>query len=312
VSNRLLAAGVLAAIGVGGLLHLVSQPELGDAVWATATAVVLVPLAWSVARTLLRGDVGVDAIALVAMAAALALGEYLAGAVVGLMLAGGNALEDSAAGRARKELSALVARAPRIAHRRVGDVVEEVPVEELAVGDRVIVRAGEVVPVDGIVTSAEAVVDESALTGEPLPASYRPGGPVRSGTANAGEAFELRATRPASESAYAGIVRLVRQAESQKAPFVRMADRYAAFFLPVTLVVAGLAWALSGPGARAGRPRRGDPVPAHSRCAGRHPLGRLPRGPGGRDRQGRCGDREARRGADGDPRQDRDAHARHP
>jgi len=119
-------------------------------------------------------------------------------------------------------------------------------VEELAVGDRVIVRAGEVVPVDGIVTSAEAVVDESALTGEPLPASYRPGGPVRSGTANAGEAFELRATRPASESAYAGIVRLVRQAESQKAPFVRMADRYAAFFLPVTLVVAGLAWALSG------------------------------------------------------------------
>ena len=100
MSNRLLAAGVLVAIGVGGLLHLVSQPELGDAVWATATAVVLVPLAWSVARTLLRGDVGVDAIALVAMAAALALGEYLAGAVVGLMLAGGNALEDSAAGRA--------------------------------------------------------------------------------------------------------------------------------------------------------------------------------------------------------------------
>ena len=251
MSNRLLAAGVLAAIGVGGLLHLVSQPELGDAVWATATAVVLVPLAWSVGRTLLRGDVGVDAIALVAMAAALALGEYLAGAVVGLMLAGGNALEDSAAGRARRELSALVARAPRIAHRRVGDAVEEVPVEELSVGDRVVVRAGEVVPVDGIVTSAEAVVDESALTGEPLPASHRRGGPVRSGTANAGEAFELRATRPASESAYAGIVRLVRQAESQKAPFVRMADRYAAFFLPVTLVVAGLAWALSGDPVRA-------------------------------------------------------------
>ena len=123
--------------------------------------------------------------------------------------------------------------------------------EELSVGDRVVVRAGEVVPVDGIVTSAEAVVDESALTGEPLPASHRRGGPVRSGTANAGEAFELRATRPASESAYAGIVRLVRQAESQKAPFVRMADRYAAFFLPVTLVVAGLAWALSGDPVRA-------------------------------------------------------------
>jgi heavy metal translocating P-type ATPase len=251
VSNRLLAAGVLAAIVAGGLLHLAGEPDLGDAVWAVATAVVLVPLAWSVARSLLRGDVGVDAIALVAMAGALALDEYLAGALVGLMLAGGNALEDSAAGRARRELSSLVARAPRIAHRRVGDTVEEVPVEEVAVGDLVVVRAGEVVPVDGIVSSAEAVVDESALTGEPLPAACRRGSAVRSGTANAGEAFELRATRPASESAYAGIVRLVRQAESQKAPFVRMADRYAAFFLPVTLGVAGLAWALSGDPVRA-------------------------------------------------------------
>ena len=251
MSNRLLAAGVLAAIGAGGLLHLAGQPEAGDAVWAVATAVVLVPLTWSVGRTLLRGDVGVDAIALVAMAAALALGEYLAGAVVGLMLAGGNALEDYAAGRARRELSALVARAPRVAHRRVGDVVEEVPVEELAPGDLVVVRAGEVVPVDGIVTSAEGVLDESALTGEPLPVSCRQGAAVRSGSANAGEAFELRATRQASESAYAAIVRLVRQAEAHKAPFVRMADRYAAIFLPVTLAFAGIAWALSGDPVRA-------------------------------------------------------------
>ena len=251
MTNRLLAAGVFAAIGLGGLLHLGGEPRAGDAVWAVATAVVLLPLAWSVARSLVRGDVGVDAIALIAMAASLVLGEYLAGAVIGLMLAGGNALEDSAAGRARRELSSLVARAPRIAHRRRGDTVEEVPVEELAVGDRVVVRAGEVLPVDGVVTSDEAVIDESALTGEPLPAGCRRGALVRSGTANAGEAFELRATRLASESAYAGIVRLVRQAESQKAPFVRMADRYAAFFLPVTLVVAGLAWALSGDPVRA-------------------------------------------------------------
>jgi heavy metal translocating P-type ATPase len=251
VSNRVLAAGVLAAIGLGGLLHLLSEPGAGDAVWAAATAVVLVPLAWSVARSLLHGDVGVDAIALIAMAAAPALGEYLAGAVVGLMLAGGNALEDHAAGRARRELRTLVARAPRIAHRRIDDLVEEVPVEELSVGDRVVVRPGEVVPVDGIVASDEAVLDESALTGEPLPVACRPGAPVRSGTTNAGEAFELRATRPASESAYAAIVRLVRQAESQKAPFVRMADRYAVVFLTVTLVTAGLAWALSGDPVRA-------------------------------------------------------------
>ena len=246
MSNRLLAAGVLAAIGVGGLLHLLSEPDAGDAVWAGATALVLVPLAWSVGRSLLRGDVGVDAIALVAMAASLALGEYLAGAVVGLMLAGGNALEDSAAGRARRELRTLVSRAPRVARRRVGELVEEVPVDELAVGDHVLVRHGEVVPVDGLVTSPEAVLDESALTGEALPVTCKRGSPIRSGTANAGDAFELRATRPASESAYAAVVRLVREAESHKAPFVRMADRYAAFFLPVTLITAGLAWALSG------------------------------------------------------------------
>ena len=246
MSNRLLAAGVLAAIGVGGLLHVLSAPDAGNAVWAIATAVVLVPLAWSVGRSLLHGDVGVDAIALVAMAGSLALGEYLAGAVVGLMLAGGNALEDSAAGRARRELRALVSRAPRIAHRRVGELVQEVPVDELAIGDRVLVRHGEVVPIDGLVNSTEAILDESALTGEPLPVTLRKGAPIRSGTANAGEAFELRATRPAAESAYAAVVRLVREAESHKAPFVRMADRYAAFFLPVTLVVAGVAWASSG------------------------------------------------------------------
>jgi len=246
VSNRLLAAGVLVAIGAGGLLHLSAQPAAGDAIWAVATTVVLVPLAISVGRSLVRGDVGVDAIALVAMAASLALGEYLAGAVVGLMLAGGNALEDSAAGRARRELTALVGRAPRSASRRVGTTVEEVPVDALAVGDVVVVRHGEVIPIDGLVISAEAVLDESALTGEPLPVSYRQGSPVRSGSANAGDAFELRATRPASESAYAAVVRLVRDAERHRAPFVRMADRYAAFFLPVTLAVAGLAWGLSG------------------------------------------------------------------
>jgi heavy metal translocating P-type ATPase len=251
VSNRLLAAGVLVAIGVGGLLHLLSRPDAGNAVWAAATAVVLVPLAWSVGRTLVRGDVGVDAIALLAMAASLAFGEYLAGAVVGLMLAGGNALEDAAAGRARRELRALVARAPRVARRRDGETIEEVSVDDLRVGDVVVVRHGEVLPVDGLVASDEAVVDESALTGEPLPVTGKRGAALRSGTANAGDAFELRATRPAGESAYAGVVRLVQEAERQRAPFVRMADRYAAFFLPVTLVAAGLAWGLSGDPVRA-------------------------------------------------------------
>jgi heavy metal translocating P-type ATPase len=249
--DRVLVVAALAAIVLGGALHLAGRPGLGDATWAAGTIVVLVPLAWSVGRTLWRRRLGVDLIALVAMAAALAAGEYLAAAVVGLMLAGGNALEEAAARRAGRELTALVERAPRVAHRRVGGALEEVPVEGLGVGDLVVVRAGEVVPVDGALSTGTAVVDESALTGEPLPVSVPAGGAVRSGTVNAGAAFELRAERPAAESAYADVVRLVREAQAQRAPFLRMADRYAVVLLPVTLAIAGLAWAASGDAVRA-------------------------------------------------------------
>ncbi|WP_217923321.1 heavy metal translocating P-type ATPase [Miltoncostaea oceani] len=209
------------------------------------------PLAVSAVRTLAARRLGVDLIALLAIVAALAFGEYLAGAIVALMLAGGNALEAAAGSRARRELAALVARAPVTAHlRRDGDIVD-VPVGEVVAGDVVMVRAGEVLPVDGTVEVAEAVLDESALTGEPLPVVHPRGDTVRSGTANAGPAIDVRATRPASEGAYAALVRLVRQAESEQAPFVRMADRYAAFFLPLTLALAIGAGALSGDPVRA-------------------------------------------------------------
>jgi heavy metal translocating P-type ATPase len=238
-------------IGVGGLLHLLGAPSAGDAVWAATVAVMLVPLTWSIVRMLAGGRVGVDAIALVAMAGALAVGEYLAGAVIALMLSGGNALEASASRRARRELTALLERMPSVAHRHRGEGWEEIPVEQLAVGDVVLVRAGELVPVDGTVRSAEAVLDESALTGESLPVTHVRGAAVRSGVANAGAAFELRATRLASESAYASLVRLVREAETQRAPFVRLADRYAAIFLPLTLAIAIGAWAASGDPVRA-------------------------------------------------------------
>ena len=246
-----LALAALGSVLAGALFHLVGHDPIGDALWAATVAVMLVPLGWSVLKSLLHGDVGVDAIALVSMAGALALGEYGAGAVVALMLAGGNWLEGRAGRRARRELTSLVERAPRIAHVRDGGTISEVPVDDVAVGDVVVVRAGEVIPVDGIVTTGEAVLDEAALTGEPLPATYSHGGTVRSGTTNAGEAFELRAVRPASESAYAALVRLVKEVEAQRAPFVRLADRYAIIFLPVTAVLAGAAWAISGDPVRA-------------------------------------------------------------
>lgn len=206
----LAAPGVaLGGIALGALLALLVGTAPADVVWAATVAFMLVPLTWSVARSLRHGDIGVDIIALLAMAGALALGEYLAGAVIGLMLAGGSALEAFGSGRARRELTALVERAPRTAHRRTHGDWEEIPVEAVVVGDFLLVRAGEVLPADGVVADELAVIDESNLTGELLPATYFRGHAVRSGTANAGDAFELRAVRRVDDSAYAALVRLV-------------------------------------------------------------------------------------------------------
>jgi heavy metal translocating P-type ATPase len=162
------------------------------------------------------------------------------------MYSGGNVLEEIAVARAEHDLRSLVDRAPREAHRRVGDRIGEVPISDVAVGDQLLVRAGEIVPVDGIVTSTAAIIDESALTGEPIPAVKARGTAVLSGSLNAGETFELVVSAAAGESTYASIVRLVTAAQTSKAPFVRLADRYALIFLPVTLVLAFVAWLISG------------------------------------------------------------------
>jgi heavy metal translocating P-type ATPase len=249
---RLLAAIAVLAIAAGGVLHLVGAPGTGDEVWAAAVALLAAELAFEVARTIvIDRHMGVDTIALVAMVGSLALGQELAGAVVGLMFSGGAALEDFASARARRELTALIQRAPRVAQLRVDGGLQQVPVERVQAGDVIVVRTGEVVAVDGTVVGGEAVVDTSALSGEALPVTIAAGMAVLSGTANAGAPFEIRAERPAAESAYAALVRLVEQAQAQRAPFVRMADRYAAFFLPATLIAAGGAWAASGDAVRA-------------------------------------------------------------
>jgi heavy metal translocating P-type ATPase len=233
-----LAAGILA--------HVADRPALAGLIWTIATAPVAAALAVFIVRDLWAGRFGVDAIALVSMTAALALGEPLAGAVVALMYAGGNVLEDVAVLRAEHDLRALVDRAPRLAHRLTGAGIEDVPVGDVAVGDRVLVRAGAIIPVDGVVGSDRAVIDQSTLTGEPIPVVKPKGAQVFSGALNAGETFEMTASSVAGESTYAGIVRLVTAAQAAKAPFVRLADRYALMFLPLTLAVAGAAWLLSG------------------------------------------------------------------
>ena len=249
-SPRVVAAVTAAGIATGGAAWLAGEPALANLAWALPTDLALVPLAIAVVRDLLRRRPGVDLIALLAMSAALALGQALAGAVVALMLSGGLALEAFADGRARRDLSALLARAPRTVRRHDGRGLATVPIEDVRRGDVLLVGPGEAVPVDGVV-AADVVLDESTLTGEARPVERAAGSLVRSGAVNAGPPFDLRAVSTAEESTYAGIVRLVREAQASKAPFVRLADRYALVFLPLTLAVAAGAWLASGDPVRA-------------------------------------------------------------
>ena len=193
-----------------------------------------------------RGRLGVDVIALLALVGAVSVREYLASAIISVMLASGWALEGWAAGQARRELQALLERAPKSAHRYQDGGLSTVGLDEVAPGDVLMVASGELVPVDGTVVSTSAVLDESALTGEPLPVERSMGDQVRSGVVNAGGPLDLRATTSAEDSTYSGIIRLVSQAEAAQGPFIRLADRYALGFLVVTLITAGGAWVAGG------------------------------------------------------------------
>jgi heavy metal translocating P-type ATPase len=246
-----LLAIALAGLLAGGAAAWTGRENAAAWIWSAATFPVVAGLAVAILREFLAGRVGVDAIALVAMAAALALGEPLAAVVVAIMYSGGNVLEDYARGRAEFNLRALTDRTPRIAHRLSNGNQADIPVADVAVGDILLVKAGEVLPVDGALLDGPVHIDESAVTGEPIPVRRVRGEILRSGTMNAGEAFRLRASAPSDESTYAGIVRMVEAAQTAKAPFIRMADRFALLLLPATLLVAGAAWLFSSDPVRA-------------------------------------------------------------
>ena len=198
-------------------------------------------------RQLFRGSFGVDLLAIIAIVATVLVGEYVATLVIVLMLAGGEALEDFAAGRAARELDALLKRAPQIAHRldAVSKEAIDVPATEVRVGDLLLVRPAEVVPVDGKLRSDSAVFDESSLTGESLPVERTAGDGVLSGSINGQLAATIVATASAANSQYQHIIALVEEASQSKAPVVRLADRYAVPFTAGALALAGLAWMLS-------------------------------------------------------------------
>ncbi len=246
VLRRMLFAVAILGLASGIVALVVDRQSFADASWTLATLPVIVALAVSIVRDLWAGRFGVDAIALLSMTGALVLGNPLAGIVIALMYSGGNVLEDIAVARAERDLHLLVDRAPRLAHRRMDQRIDDVPVGEIIVGNSILVRAGEVIPVDGVVGSESATIDESALTGEPIPVVRSRGMPVYSGSLNSGEAFEMTASSIAGESTYAGIVRLVAAAQTAKAPFVRLTDRYALVFLLFTVAVASIAWLISG------------------------------------------------------------------
>lgn len=241
VAWTLLVLVVVLGLFIGGL-------EMPAQMIATAwVGLVIVLTVIDMVRDILRGHWGLDVLAVVAMGATLAVGEYLAAIIIVLMLTGGGALEDFAAARARSELTALLDRAPHHARRSLDDgTLVDIPVDEVVVGDVLLVRPAEVVPVDGELLDDEASFDESSLTGESLPVDRVRGEVVLSGAINGERAVRIRATAAAADSQYQRILLLVSEAEAAKAPTVRLADRFAVPFTLVSLAIAGAAWYLSG------------------------------------------------------------------
>jgi heavy metal translocating P-type ATPase len=249
--TRLVLALTVVALAGGAVAWAIGAAGAAEVLWAAGGVVALLPLLAGFVASVRRREVGLDIVALLAIGGALALGEFLTSAIIGLMLATGQALDGYAAARAERDLTALLSRAPKVAHRSQDGTIVTVPIEEVVPGDHLVVKPGEVIPVDGVIDEGVAVIDESALTGEARPVERGEGDRVQSGTVNGAGSLQMIATASAEHSTYAGIIRLVRTAQESKAPTSRLADRYALGFVPLTLLMAGAAWVVSGDPVRA-------------------------------------------------------------
>ena len=245
-----LLAAVLVELIVVLALHFSGLTTAAQLVATVFVGFVILLTVIDMVKQLMRREFGLDILAVVAMTASLAVGEYLAASIIALMLTGGEALEDYAAARARRDLRSLLDRAPQRAHRLPAvdspvDQAENIEIDRVEPGDVLLVRPAEVVPVDGEAIDAGSF-DESSLTGESAAVAKDVGDTILSGSVNGTQAVRMRATRLAADSQYQKIIALVRQTEDQQAPIVRVADRYAMPFTAVSLLIAGLAWWLSG------------------------------------------------------------------
>ena len=231
---------------VSGLLWLTAPLDLWR--WPLLAIIVVggAPLLIETARHIAHREFGVDALAALAIIGSVLLGEYLAGAIIVLMLSGGEALESFALGRARRSLAALAERAPRVAHLYVDGELTTTSADAVEIGAQVMVKPGEVIPVDGVVAEGSSSVSEADLTGEPVPLRKEPGALALSGSVNLDSPLRITATKRSAESQYAQIVRLVEEAQASKAPIHRLADRYAVWFTAIALALAAAAWIRTG------------------------------------------------------------------
>ncbi|MBV8467203.1 MAG: heavy metal translocating P-type ATPase [Burkholderiales bacterium] len=249
--NTALLAVAVATLTAGAILAWADRLHVSHVLWVLGVLPVLGAVLYDIAHSLVRREAGIDILAAVAIIGAILLGEYLTASVIAVMFVSGQALESYAQARANREMSALLARAPRGAYRIEGDALVRIDLGEVRVGDRLLVRTGDAVAVDGVIGSPSATVDESILTGESVPVERHEGDALRSGVVNAGPPFEMQATETAEHSTFAGIARLVESARTSRSPAARLADRYALWFVPLSLGLALLAWFVSGDPVRA-------------------------------------------------------------
>lgn len=239
----LAGAGLLAGLAAHFLFR---SPFMGDAIFLGVLLAGGVPLVLKTLQGILRGRFAADIVAMLAIGTAFVLGQYFAGAVIVLMQSGGEALEAFAMHRASNSLEALLARAPKVAHRQRDGQLDDVPVDAVRVGDTLVVKPGDLIPVDGEVLSGTSTVDQSALTGEPLPIRAEAGTALLSGSVNLEGVLHMCARRESEQSQYQQIVRLVERARLEKPPIQRLADRFAVWFTPVTLAMCGVAYLVTG------------------------------------------------------------------
>ncbi len=237
----------ISGLVLGGIFQLIFlQPGNARLVWYGTLILGGAPIVYSTFRDMLRKHFASDVVAMLAIVAAVAMDQSFAGVIVVLMQSGGEAIEDYGLRRATSSLDALLARAPTLARRKKKDgSIETIRVSEVGVGDILVVRPGDLVPADGVIISGESEVDDSALTGEPLPMTKRRGDRLLSGSVNINGGIEMKAEKTSGESQYAKIVELVRKAQEEKPPIQRLADHYAVYFTPITLAVSAIGFLIT-------------------------------------------------------------------